>query len=128
MDLLGRNRMKTFRIKILASITDDADKESENITPVVISVPIAANDKKEAEQIFATTFSHMVALVKEMEQKEIYSRMKEMTKALEPQAVSQEQYRKYKWEEAKEKYEYSIDGGEPYSKKTGRGNYGPDHF
>jgi len=103
-DLLGNKRMKTFTIKILASITDEADKEGENVTPVVISVPVVATNKKDAEKIFASTFSKMMVAAEELQQKEIYARMKEMTMSLEPpQIESSDEFLKRKWYPVKDR-------------------------
>lgn len=101
-DLLApRTKMKTYNIQVLVSIAEANDKEMDTAIPVVVTIPVEASTRDEAQKLFADTFSKMMKDTKQAEMEAQYQKLKQL--AAQPQKGAAERYPNpnYRWEPPK---------------------------
>jgi len=125
---------KTYKIGILASITESTDKTGQDATPVVVNIEVSAESKVQAEQIFAKTMKKLIEQVKSDDE---LRTLREIVKQLESQEKSRKSMmpvdsihtppKRYSWEE-KKSYREAGDYETDYNVLIDKKGYGPEHF
>jgi hypothetical protein len=139
-DFLAPRRvpMKTYNIQVLVSIAEANDKEMDTAIPVVVTIPVNAANRDEAQSLFAQTFSKMMDDTRKLRLEEHARQMKEIADlARKSVAESGDTYRdkRYRWEKQQSPYKvmkdrgtYTLDEGSsssnPYDNEYGKDSYG----
>jgi hypothetical protein len=97
-----RIKMKTYNIQVLVSIAEANDKEMDTAIPVVVTIPVEASTRDEAQKLFADTFSKLMKDTKQAEVEAQYRKMKELA-ASQPQKQADYPYHNpdYRWDPPK---------------------------